>query len=57
MFETFIAVTDRIVQVSWRLVVILLLLVVICILVAFVWAAVCALVTQTKKRVREWKEK
>lgn len=57
MFETFIAVTDRIVQVSWRLVVILLLLVVICILVAFVWAAVCALVTQTKKRVRGWKEK
>ena len=49
--------TDRIVQVSWRLAVILLLLVVISLLVVFVWAAVCALVTQTKKYVREWKEK
>ena len=57
MFETFIAVADRIVQVSWRLAVILLLLVVISLLVVFVWAAVCALVTQTKKYVREWKEK
>ena len=57
MFETFIAMADRIVQVSWRLVVILLLLVAISLLVVFVWAVVCALVTQTKKHVREWKEK
>lgn len=57
MFETFIAVADRIVQVSWRLAVILLLLAVISLLVVFVWAVVCTLVTQTKKHAREWKEK